>query len=355
LFEKGTRVSQDKSSVSPDVIPAVSTAQGTEVTRAAEPKGESRIAVVAAIFANIAIGIVKFIAAGISGSSAMISEGVHSIVDSGNGVLILFGMKKAARPADGEHPFGYGKELYFWTLVVAVLIFALGGGISIMEGIKSILAVVPGETMGNPTMNYIVIAISAIIEGTSLSVALKQFNQARGDLSPFAFIKEAKDPALYTVVLEDSAAELGLIFAFLGIFFGHLFNNPYFDGGASVMIGLLLCSVSIILLKETKGLLIGEGMTHRELEEIQHLVESNPSVLTCGRILSMYIGPGDLLITIDATFHSTVSSDDILQSIDDIEGAIHRRFPQTGRVFIEVESLKRTQAQRLEFEAQGEE
>ncbi len=347
-------MSQDTGSISPEVKPCT-TVKETEATLPTEPKGESRIAVIAAIFANIAIGIVKFIAAGISGSSAMISEGVHSIVDSGNGVLILFGMKQSMRPRDAEHPFGYGKELYFWTLVVAVLIFALGGGISIMEGVKSILAVVPGETMGDPTVNYIVIAISAAIEGSSLFVAVRQFNQARGDMSPLTFIKEAKDPAMYTVVLEDSAAELGLVIAFLGIFFGHLLGNPYFDGSASVLIGLLLCSVSVILLKETKGLLIGEGMKHEELEEIQQLVERNQSVMTCGRILSMYIGPGDLLITIDATFLPTASAHDILLAIDDIEAAIHRRFPQTGRVFIEVESLKRTQAQRLEFEAEGNE
>lgn len=313
---------------------------------------ESRTSVIAAILGNIVIGIVKFIAAAITGSSAMLSEGVHSIVDSGNGILILFGLKRASRGADAEHPFGYGKELYFWTLVVAVLIFALGGGVSIMEGIKSIIAVVPGEQMGNPTVNYIVIAIGVLVEGTSLSIALRQFNQARGEQGPIAFIKGAKDPSMFTVVLEDSAAELGLIFAFCGIFFGHLLGNPYLDGAASVLIGALLCSVAVILLRETKGLLIGEGMTHAELEEIQRLVEGDPTILTCGRILSMYMGPEDLLITIDATFRSTASSEEILQSVDAIEVAIRTRFPQTTRVFIEVESLRQTQAQRLVFEAQ---
>ncbi len=338
--------------MSQDAQPTTREALATKSRGEGQHTSKSHTSVIAAIIGNIAIGIVKFIAAAITGSSAMLSEGVHSIVDSGNGILILFGLKRASRTADAEHPFGYGKELYFWTLVVAVLIFALGGGISIMEGVKSIAAVVPGELMGDPTVNYIVIVISAIIEGTSLSIALRQFNQARGEQGPIAFIKGAKDPSMFTVVLEDGAAELGLIFAFCGIFFGHLLGNPYLDGAASVLIGTLLCSVAVVLLRETKGLLIGEGMTHAELEEVQRLVEDDPAVLTCGRILSMYLGPEDLLITIDATFRSAASAEEVLRSVDAIEVAIRTRFPQSTRVFIEVESLRQTQTQRLAFEAE---
>lgn len=320
----------------------------------ASPKGESKKSVIAAILGNIAVGIVKFIAAAISGSSAMLSEGVHSVVDSGNGILILFGMKQSKRPPDPAHPFGYGQELYFWTLVVAVLIFALGGGVSLWEGISAIQSVTPGQAMGDPTMSYIVIVLAACIEGASLSVALKQFNRARGSLGPIAFIKQAKDPAMYTVVLEDSAAELGLVFAFLGILLGHLLGNPYFDGAASVLIGALLCCVSVVLLRETKGLLIGEGMTHDELEEVQGIVEGNPAVLTCGRILTMYLGPAELLVAIDATFRPTASATDVLLAIDQMEADIKRRFVQATRVFIEAESLRNTQAQRLAFETEGE-
>ena len=332
---------------------ATTSADGSAIA-VEKPKGESKVAVVAAILANIAVGIVKFIAAAVSGSSAMLSEGVHSVVDSGNDILILLGLRQAARKPDSAHPFGYGMELYFWTLVVAVLIFALGGGVSIWDGIKAIQSIVPGETLGDPTMSYIVIAAAVIIEGTSLTVALKQFNAARGTIPPFTFIKEAKDPSLYTVVLEDSAAELGLVFAFLGIFIGHLTGNPYCDGIASICIGLLLAAVAAILLKETKGLLIGEGMSHDELEEVQQIVEGNPAVLTCGRILTMYIGPTELLVTIDAAFRPTVPAADVLQAIDRIELAIQQRFPQTTRVFIEAESLRKTQAQRILFEAEDE-
>ncbi|MBQ9041311.1 MAG: cation diffusion facilitator family transporter [Eggerthellaceae bacterium] len=309
-----------------------------------EQHGESPKAVIAAVLANIAIGIVKFIAAFISGSSAMVSEGIHSIVDSGNGLLILFGMKRAERKPDLAHPFGYSQELYFWTLVVAVMIFALGGGFSMYEGISHILHITPETTLGDPTLNYVIIAISAVIEGVSLSVALREFNAARGDVSPLRFIREAKDPSLFTVVLEDSAAEIGLLLAFLGTLLGHLTGNPYFDGIASVLIGVLLACVAIILLRETKGLIIGEGLNGEELRQLARIVEANPNVRKCGRILTLYLGPHDLLVTIDVTFEETAERSNIDHTIDAIERAIVSAFPQTTRIFIEPEDLELTQA-----------
>ena len=309
-----------------------------------EPKGESPRAVIAAVLANIAIGVVKFIAAFISGSSAMLSEGVHSIVDSGNGLLVLYGIKRAERKPDLAHPFGYSHELYFWTLVVAVMIFALGGGVSIYEGIHRIVAITPETTLGDPTLNYIIIAISAVIEGVSLSVALREFNAARGTTKPMRFIKEAKDPSLFTVVLEDSAAELGLLFAFLGTLLGQLTGNPYFDGVASVLIGLLLAAVSGILLRETKGLLIGEGLNPSELRQVEAIVESHPVITECGRILSLYLGPDDLLLTIDVTFDINATRDDIDQAINEVERSLVRAFPQTTRIFIEPEDIAATRA-----------
>ena len=308
------------------------------------PAGESPKAIIAAVAANIAIGVVKFIAAFISGSSAMISEGIHSIVDSGNGLLILFGMKRAERRPDLAHPFGYSMELYFWTLVVAVMIFALGGGVSIYEGVHRIMSITPETTLGNPTLNYIIIGISAVIESMSLSVALREFNAARGDTKPLQFIKEAKDPSLFTVVLEDSAALTGLLLAFLGTLLGHLTGNPYFDGAASVLIGVLLALVAIVLLRETKGLLIGEGLQGDELVQVARIVEADPRVHKCGRVLSLYLGPQDLLVTIDVTFEEKASRDAIDEAIDGIEREIVRAFPQTTRIFIEPENLHATHA-----------
>ena len=308
------------------------------------PHGESPRAVIAAVLANIAIGVVKFIAAFISGSSAMISEGIHSIVDSGNGLLILFGMNRASRKPDLAHPFGYSQELYFWTMVVAIMIFALGGGVSMYEGVTRIMEITPDTTLGDPTLNYVIIAISAVIEGVSLSVALREFNAARGDVKPVQFIKDAKDPSLFTVVLEDSAALTGLAFALLGTLLGHLTGNPYFDGAASVLIGLLLAFVAIVLLRETKGLIIGEGLSADELKRLAKIVEANPNVVKCGRILSLYLGPQDLLITLDVTFDEDIARSSIDHTIDSIERAIVAAFPQTTRIFIEPENLATTQA-----------
>jgi len=312
-------------------------------TAGAEAPSESLGAIIAAILANIAIGIIKFIAAAISGSSAMVSEGIHSIVDSGNGLLLLFGMKRASRKPDLEHPFGYSHELYFWTMVVAVMIFALGGGFSIYEGFHN-LTHLKGTEMGDPLMSYIVIGASVIIEGFSLSVALRNFNKARGNTKPLRFIREAKDPSLSTVVLEDSAAELGLIVAFCGVFFGHLFKNPAIDAAASVVIGLILCIVATILLRETKGLLVGEGMHADELREIERIVKADPQIIECGRILTLYLGPDDLLVTLDATFAEGSTRDDIDAAIDRVERGIVSTFPQARRIFIESENLRDTRA-----------
>lgn len=311
-------------------------------------KGESKVSIIAAIVGNILIGVVKFIAAAISGSSAMVSEGIHSIVDSGNGLLILHGIKRSDKKPDREHPFGYGKELYFWTLVVSVLIFAVGGGVSVMKGVTAIMDVNAGATLGDPTLSYIVLAIATIIEGVSLTIAVRQFKAARGDLKPLAYIRECKDPSLYTVVLEDSAAEAGLLVAFFGILIGHLTGNHYLDGVASIIIGLLLMGVSIVLLVESKGLLIGEGMRGEELDEVDRIVESDPNVENCGRVVTMYIGPYNLLMTVEVAFKDGMTNEDILCSIHCIEQKLVERFPQTTRIFIESQSLPITERQHIE-------
>ncbi|MHB1342038.1 MAG: cation diffusion facilitator family transporter [Coriobacteriia bacterium] len=298
--------------------------------------GESKTAVIAAVIANLAIAIAKFVAAGITGSSAMIAEGIHSLVDTGNGGLLLFGMKRAARPADEDHPFGHGKALYFWSLIVAMSIFGIGGGMSVYEGISHLQHPSPLE---NPMWNYIVLGVSIVIEGFSFSVAIKQFNAARGTIRPLAFIRKSKDPSLYTIVLEDSAAMLGLIFAFAGVFLGHLFDNPYFDGGASIIIGLLLMSVAWLLGVETKGLLLGEGADAETLASIREAVESDRSVDRAGEILTMYMGPSELIVNLGVQFKSTLGAEEIHDAIHRIETAISVKHPECTRVYIEVESL----------------
>jgi len=301
--------------------------------------GESKLAVVAAVIANLIIAIIKFIAAAITGSSAMISEGIHSLVDTGNGLLLLFGMRRAARPADEGHPFGHGKALYFWSLVVAVSIFGIGGGMSLYEGVSHIRHVAPGGELGDPTVAYIVLAISFLVEGVSFTVAIRQFWKAKGSRGPWQFVRESKDPSLYTVVLEDSAAMLGLVFAFLGIFFGHLLGNPYLDGIASIAIGLLLMSVAFILAFETKGLLLGEGATPEVLADIRRIVEADERVERAGDILTMYMGPNDLLVNLGVNFKRGTRAEEMHESIRAIELGIAAAHPECIRVYIEAESL----------------
>jgi cation diffusion facilitator family transporter len=308
----------------------------------------SKIAVIAAVAGNLIIAIIKFIAAAVTGSSAMISEGIHSLVDTGNGGLVLLGMKKAGQPPDENHPFGHGKSLYFWTHIVAISIFGIGGGMSVYEGILHIMSVNPAAPMSDPAIAYIVLGISLFVEGGSFMVALNQFRKAKGDTGSWQFIKETKDPSLYTVVLEDSAAMLGLVFAFLGIFLGHLFHNAYLDGLASVAIGLLLMSVAGILASRTMGLLIGEGVTPGELRDIRRRVESDPAVERAGDILTMYMGPNDLLVNMGVCFVAGTTAGQMHDAIHRIEADLKSAYPETRRVYIEVESLPDMEKDRVQ-------
>jgi cation diffusion facilitator family transporter len=299
----------------------------------------SKIAVFAAIIGNLFIAIIKFIAAAMTGSSAMIAEGIHSIVDTGNGCLVLLGMKRALQPADESHPFGYGKALYFWTNIVAISIFGIGGGMSLYEGISYIRHVTPTTEMGDPTAAYIVLGICFLIEGGSFTIAMKQFVRAKGDMGAWQYIRKSKDPSLYTVVLEDSAAMLGLLFAFLGIFLGHLLHNPYLDGIASIAIGLLLMSVAWILASRTMGLLLGEGVNPDELADIRRRVNSDPAVERSADILTMYMGPHDLLVNMGVCFVAGTTAEDMHVAIHRIEANLHGAYPEINRVYIEAESL----------------
>jgi cation diffusion facilitator family transporter len=297
--------------------------------------GESTGAVVAGIVGNIAIGIIKFIAAALTGSAAMFSEGIHSIVDSGNGFLILYGTHQAKKPADLIHPFGHSRELYFWILVVAVSIFAVGGGVSMYEGINSIRA---PEPLGSPTAAYIVLALSLVIEGWSFSVAGKEFRAARGKLGILEFMKRSKDPSLYSTLLEDGAAMIGLLIALAGLFFGHLLDIPQLDGLASVLIGLLLMVVAVFLLRETKGLLIGEGLEEDELLRMREIIAEHPHVVEVGIVRSQYFGPHDLLINAEVEFEKCEHAYQVEDDVDDIEKRIKAEFPQVSNVYIEVAS-----------------
>ena len=309
----------------------------------------SKVSVIAAILGNIGVAIVKFIASAVSQSSAMFSEAIHSLVDCGNGILILFGMKRAKQEPDFTHPFGFGKELYFYTLIVALLIFLLGGGVAFYDGIRAVQSALTGDAViGDPLVNYVVIIAAAIIEGSSLTVAIKNFNRARKkmDMRPLEFIRYAKDPSLYTVVLEDTAAETGLVFALAGTILTQVTRNAIFDGIASCLIGLLLFTVSFILLKETKGLLVGEGITSEEVNEMRELVFGDHRVLGVGRILTQYMGPHYLLVDMDVTLLQHLTTAEVDEVTDGIERRIKARWPEAAQIFIEVETLQNVVAQQ---------
>ncbi len=318
---------------------------------------DSNVAVFGAIASNVAIAITKFVVAGVSGSSAMLSEGIHSAVDTFNGVLLLVGQRLSKRPATPEHPFGHGKELYFWSLIVAVLIFGLGGGMSIYEGVQHIRAPEPPK---DPKWNYLVLAAAALFEGTSFCIALRQFKKESGRTPFWRALHLSKDPTTYTVLAEDSAALAGLAVAALGIWSSHALGMPELDGVASVVIGLLLAAVAVLLVRESRGLLIGEGIRPETARQVRELALAEPGVRAVGRVLSMYIGPDEALVTMDVEFDADTPASAAAAAIGAIEAKVRGRFPVIRRLFIEAgtapphERWSRPDATQAPLQAGGE-
>jgi len=300
---------------------------------------DSKTAIFAAIAGNLAIAVTKLVAAYFTGSSAMLSEGIHSVVDTGNGGLLLLGSRKAKKPADVNHPFGHGMELYFWSLVVAILVFALGGGMSVYEGVTHMRH----PQLSDPTWNYAVLGFAIIFESVSFFFAYKAFRAEMGGQGIFQTIRASKDPTTFTVLFEDTAALLGLVVAFIGIFLGHLLHNPYLDGTASIVIGLILGVVSAFLAYESKGLLIGEGVNPEVLASIRSLVRSDEAVEEVRKSLTMHFGPNDVLLTLDVRFKKHLKADAIAAAIDRLEKNIRDKHPEIRHIFIEAKSLQEAQ------------
>ncbi|MEM9933423.1 MAG: cation diffusion facilitator family transporter [Bacteroidota bacterium] len=298
--------------------------------------GSAKGPIYAAIGANTAIAISKFIAAGISGSSAMLSEGIHSLVDTGNGFLLLYGIKQSKKAPDEEHPLGHGKELYFWSLIVAVLIFAIGGGMSFYEGIEHLKN---PEPIGDPTLSYIVLIAAMVFEGIALVLAVKSFNKVRGRTPFWQAIKTSKDPTTFAVIFEDSAALLGLIVALLGVYLGHTFQEPLFDGLASLLIGIILAIIAIMLAYESKALLIGESAEPEIRASVRKLVMSDPAVEKMAAPLTMHFGPENVLLALDVEFKDELTSDEIEESIRRLEQDIRERHGIVKRIFIEAKAI----------------
>ena len=297
---------------------------------------ESTTAIVAAIVGNLAIAAIKFVAAAFTGSSAMISEAIHSLVDTGNGGLMLLGVHKSREPPDEDHPFGHGRELYFWTLIVAILIFAVGGGMSTYEGITHLShPTLPGNTV----WSYSVLGLAFVFEGTSWFFGWKAFSVEKGSKGVLQTIHESKDPTSFSVLLEDSAALLGLIFAFLGIFLGRQLDLPYLDGAASIVIGLLLCVVAILMVYESKGLLIGEGLDRETLKSLRAVVEADPAVERVQHLHTLYLGAHEVLLTIELRFRGTISALEVRESVARLKRKIRTQHPDVTRIFFGAETI----------------
>jgi len=296
----------------------------------------SNVPIYSAIIANLGIAIAKFVAAGLSGSSAMVSEGIHSLVDTGNGCLLLLGIHKSKKPADDAHPFGHGKELYFWALIVAILIFSIGGGMSFYKGIAHLNDPVP---LSDPFWSYIVLGLAFVFESIVLYLALKSFQEFKGDMSYWKAIKLSKDPGSFAVILEDLAALIGVLVAFAGIFLGHYFNEPVYDAYASILIGVILTLIAVFLAYESKGLLIGEGADPEMAKSILDLAIADPAVQETKPPLTMYFGPHEVFLALDITFNKDQSTKDLEDAITRLEKTIRTKHPIIKRIFIEANAI----------------
>lgn len=287
-----------------------------------------------ALAANLGIGVAKFVAAALTGSSSMLTEGFHSVVDSGNQVLLLYGQRRAKQPADEAHPFGYGRELYFWAFVVAILIFAIGAGVSIYEGWRHIQH---PEPLTSPTINYVVLAISFALEGSSWTIAVREFSKAKGDVPWWRAIRRSKDPAGFIVLFEDSAALAGLVIAGIGIWASHAFNDPRIDGAASIVIGAILALVAVLLARESKGLLIGERADPEVIATIRRIVDNYPAIVSVNHVRTIHTAPDSIFAAISADFDDATTMGEGEMLIEAIETELRAAVPMLSSIYIRPE------------------
>ena len=298
----------------------------------------SKKVIYAALVGNALIAVTKFAASWFTGSSAMLAEGIHSLVDTGNQGLLLYGLRQAQKPADEQFPFGHGKEVYFWSFVVAILIFALGSGISLYEGILHILHPEPVE---NPFVNYIVLGLALLFEGGAWYMAMREFSRAKGKRSYLQAVRRGKDPTIFMVLFEDTAAVLGLFVAFVGIWLGQVTGILYFDGIATVIIGLILGGTAVWLAYETKGLLIGESANREVIQSIRQLAGSYPEMIHVNEVLTLHMGPEFILVNLSVDFKDGVSSERVEALVAQLDRKIKQAHPFVKRIFIEAEERNR--------------
>ncbi|HLP72321.1 MAG TPA: cation diffusion facilitator family transporter [Bacteroidales bacterium] len=299
----------------------------------------SNISIIGALIANLVIAVSKFAGAAVTGSSAMLAEGIHSVVDTGNQWLLFLGIKKSRKEADRDHPFGHGKEFYFWTLIVAILLFSLGGGMSFYEGVVHLKH---PEAIAKPFVNYIILGVSVIFESTSWLIAYSKlrkgkFIKGRGLIQA---LHSSKDPSVFAILYEDSAALGGLFVATAGVFLSSWYDNPVYDGAASLVIGVILATVAFLLANESRSLLIGESAYKNLVDDVTRIMEQDEMVLSCNPPLTMHFGPDEILLALEVEFKKGQPGD-IEKAIERLEERIRDTFPEIKKIFIEARSLKK--------------
>ena len=292
----------------------------------------SKLTIYAALFSNLAIAVIKFAAAWFTGSSAMLSEAIHSTVDTSNELLLLLGLRQSRQPASPQRPFGHGRELYFWAFIVAIFIFAIGGGVSLYEGYEHLRHPVP---LSSPTWNYVVLALAFCFDGASFIIARRSFDKQRGRRPFWTAFRASKDPSIFVVLFEDASALLGLLLAFLGIFLSHWLDMPALDGVASIGIGVLLLVVAGLLLRETKSLLLGEPAEPALLAQIKDLACAEPSIAHVADPLSSYLGPQEILVVLPVEFAPELAAAQLTQTIERLRAAIQTAHPSVQHVFVQ--------------------
>ncbi len=300
-------------------------------------RASSRKVIFAALAGNTLIAVTKFAAAFITGSSAMLSEGVHSVVDTGNQILLLYGLHRAKKPPDEAFPFGHGKEVYFWSFVVAILIFAVGAGVSVYEGVQRISH---PEPMTRPLVNYTVLGLALLFEGAAWVFAMTEFTRSKGKWGYIEAVRRGKDPSIFMVLFEDSAAILGILVAGMGIGLGQWFKMPIFDGVASILIGMILGGTAIWLAHETKGLLIGESAERDVVDGIRRIAGSFAGVKHVNEVLTMHMGPDFILVNLSVDFEDDLTAAQVESAVAALDDAIKTAYPAVKRVFVEAEARR---------------
>ncbi|OTG68680.1 cation transporter [Acinetobacter sp. ANC 4470] len=297
----------------------------------------NKVVLYAALLGNLTIALVKFVAAYITNSSAMLSEAIHSVVDTLNEILLLYGMKKSQQPANAKHPFGYGRELYFWAFIVSLMVFTLGTIVSIYQGIQQVRH---PEEMLNPNLNYIVLALAIVCEGSSWLVALKVFRQVKGQQGYFEAFRRSKDPTTFTVLFEDTAALCGLFIALIGIYLAHKLNIPELDGVASIFIGIVMAVSAILLARKTKDLLLGETADPQLHNNILLIAQEDIAVLSANGVLTEQMGAHQVLASLSLEFEDDLKSDEIEACVNRIEAKIKQIHPEIVALFIKPQTKK---------------